>query len=353
MNSSAAIYLGNTVIRWSPLIITLGILTALAMTLALYKPNNRSTAAVWAFFPIEFILAVVLCRLFHWYFNMEQYAKTFGESTLKTLINAFTDYSSGSFCMPGMIIAAIPAAGITAATGLVSDRGRMLDYAAPGLCITAAFIRLSAFFNQSCRGKRPIEAKLLQRLPVSVAVTDSAGNSTYRLAVFLIEFILLAGGLVVLLRFFAKRRTLQMYEPCRSTGNVWKIFLVLFSAVEIVTDSLRTDSPLMHFTILTKLNAYSAFISFAQVCAVIFLICTFAYYCRCSAASLGFRWQHGVAIGLFAASLAGVGYFGEYSIQRYGSVVSGYIIMIISLVVICLLIYMLYRSCAPEEEYYD
>lgn len=351
--SEAAIYLGEVIIRWPSLVIALGCAAALTLMLALYSPRNRSTAAVWAFFPIAFVISLLICRLSHWYFNMEQYASGFGAGMAETMIKAMTDWSIGSYCLPGAVIGAIIAAGIVSRIGLVSDRGRLLDYAAPGMCIVIAFIRLSALFNTSCRGKRPIEAKLLQRLPFGIAVTDAAGNVTYRLAVFLLEFILMTAAFFVIYRFFMKRRNAEMYEPCKETGNVWKAFLVLYSAIEIVMDSLRTDSPLMHFTFLTRLNAYSAFISVAQVCAVVFLICVFIYYLRCSAGSLGFSWKHALAIAVFLAALAGVGYFGEYSIQRYGSVASGYIIMIVSLGVIAAEVFLLYRSCAAEDVFYE
>ena len=350
---TAAIYLGGVVIKWPSLIIALGLAAALTITLALYIPRNRSTAAVWAFFPIAFVISVLICRLSHWYFNMEQYSTGFGAGMLDTMINSLTDWSIGSYCLPGAVIGAVIAAGIVSRMGLVSDRGRMLDYAAPGMCIAIAFIRLSAHFNTSCRGKRPIEAKILQRLPFGIAVTDAAGNVTYRLAVFFIEFLLMTAAFFAVYRFFMKKRNSEMYEPCRSTGNTWKAFLVLYSAIEIVTDSLRTDSPLMHFSFLTSLNAYSAFISVAQVCSVVFLLWVFVYYLRCSASSLGFSWKHAAAIVIFVAALAGVGYFGEYSIQRYGSVTSGYIIMIVSLAVIAAEIFFLYRSCTAEEDEAD
>lgn len=350
---TAAVYLGKFIIRWPSLIISLGFAAALTFTLALYRPRNRSSSAVWAFFPIAFIISVLLCRLSHWYFNMEQYSAGVGAGMLETMKNSLTDWTIGSYCLPGIVIGAIIAAGIVSRIGLVSDSGRMLDYAAPGMCIVIAFIRLSALFNTSCRGKRPIESRFLQRLPFGIAVTDAAGNVTYRLAVFFIEFLLMAVAFFVIYRFFMKKRNSEMYEPCRGTGNVWKAFLVLYSAIEIVTDSLRTDSPLMHFSFLTSLNAYSAFISVAQVCAVAFLLFVFIYYLRCSAVSLGFNWKHALAILVFAAALAGVGYFGEYSIQRYGSVTSGYIIMTASLVIIAAEIFLLYRSCVAEEEYFE
>ena len=222
-----------------------------------------------------------------------------------------------------------------------------------GACLLVAFIRFSALFNGSCIGKRPVTIEVLQRLPFCIAVTDAAGNVSYRVAVFLLEAVLMVIAYFIVMAFCRSSRTVQMYYPCKSAGNVWRIFLVCYSCIEIITDSLRTDSPLMHFTFLTSLNAYSAFISFAQVTAVALLLYVFLYYLICSIVANGFSWKHLLAVVLFLASLIGVGYFGEYSIQRFGTIISGYVIMSLSLLVIAVTCALLYRSCAPEPDYYD
>ena len=86
---------------------------------------------------------------------------------------------------------------------------------------------------------------------------------------------------------------------------------------------------------------------------MVFLLYVFLYYLICSIRSAGFSWKHLVAIVLLILSLAGVGFFGEYSIQRYGREISGYLIMVLSLIIIGTMCGLLYRSCAPEPDYYD
>lgn len=350
---SVAVYLNSTVILWSSVMIFCGVLLFLTQTLALWKAKNPRSATLGCFFPLAIILSIALSRAFHWYFNMEQYSASFGAGTFASISTAFTRFDIGSFCMPGVIIGIMLAAGITSLLGFSSTAGRLLDFTAPGLCLLTVFIRLSALFNGSFIGKRPVEIWLLQRLPFCVQVSDAAGNTSYRLAIFFFEAILMFIVFLIIRSFFRKKRTTKMYAPCRSTGNVWRMFLVYYSCVEIIMDSLRTDSHLMHFTFLTSLNAYSAFISFTQVCAVAFLLYVFCYYFICSIASDRFRWKHLVSLVIFLASLAGVGYFGEYSIQRYGYELSGYIIMSISLFAIILNISALRVSCAPEPDYYE
>ncbi|MBQ6365248.1 MAG: hypothetical protein IJI61_02435 [Oscillospiraceae bacterium] len=354
MNSNAiAIYWGNIIITWSSVSIFFGVLAFLTMTLAFWRNRRKRSAALGCFFPLAIVLAFILSRLFHWYFNMEQYSASFGASAFSTISTAFTRLNIGSYCLPGVILGIWLAAGITSILGFVPSSGFLLDFAAPGTCLLVAFIRLSALFNGSCIGKRPVTIPILQRFPFCIAVTDSAGNVSYRMAVFFLEFVLMFLAFFLVLRFFYLNRTVRMYYPCKSSGNVWRNFLIYYSAIEIVMDSLRTDSPLMHFTFLTKLNAYSAFISFAQVTAMAFLLYVFLYYLICSIRSDGFSWKHLVCIVLLLLSLAGVGFFGEYSIQRYGREISGYIIMVLSLVVIGAMCGLLYRSCAPEPDYYD
>ena len=351
--NAVAVYFNSFIIHWSSVLIFFGVLAFITMTLALWKAKNPRSAALGCFFPLTIILSFLFSRLFHWYFNMEQYSSGFGSGILSGLISSLTRFDIGSYCLPGVILGVLLAAFIVHRLGFVSSTGRILDFAAPGICLFLVFARLSAFFNGSFIGKRPVTISVLQRFPFCVTITDAAGNLTYRPAVFMLEVVLMLLAFVIVLGFFLSSRTVKMNWPCKSTGNVWRMFLLAYSAIEIVTDSLRTDSPLMHFTFLTSLNAYSAFISFAQVTAVAFLLYVFLYYLVCSIRSGGFSWKHALAILLFILSLVGVGFFGEYSIQRYGTVLRGYVIMVISLMIIISVSVSLYRSCAPEPEYYD
>ena len=354
MNSnSIAVYWDNIVVYWSSATIFFGTLAFITMTLALWRTKKARSAALGLFFPLAIVFSFFFSRVFHWYFNMEQYSSSFGTGMFSSISTAFTRFNVGSYCLPGVILGIWLAAWIVSLLGFCSSAGRLLDFAAPGTCLLVAFIRLSAMFNGSCIGKRPVTIPILQRLPFCIAVTDPAGNVSYRIAIFLLEALLMYIAFFLVMLFFYNNRTVKMYYPCRSAGNVWRMFLIYYAMIEIVTDSLRTDSPLMHFTFLTSLNAYSAFISFAQVTAVAFLLYVFLYYLICSIRTNGFSWKHLPAIIFFVAALVGVGYFGEYSIQRYGYIASGYIIMSLSLIAIAVICRLLYNSCAPEPEFYD
>ena len=342
--SGIAVYFGALQIRWSSLHLFLGMIAAFSLTLALYRPKNRSTAAVWAFFPLACLYGFLLGRSLHYYFNAESY---------DSFASAMTDLSTGSYMLPAVLIGIGLAAVTVSALGLVSSGSRLLDFAAPGIYLFLAFVRLSALYNDSCRSKIIITAGLLQRLPFAVSATDNAGNVTWRLATFFIEFILLLIFTIVLLVFFFRDRTAPMKAPCSKNGNVFRLALVAYGALEIIMDSTRNDSPLMHFRLLSKLNQWSAFISFAQLFAAVSAICVIVFYSRMSIQANGFSWKHPVLWLAFLGSLFGIGYLGEYRVQRYGTqkYLECYGLMALSCILLFVSVCLMYRTCREQEEY--
>ena len=55
-------------------------------------------------------------------------------------------------------------------------------------------------------------------------------------------------------------------------------YVVYDGAVEIVVDSLRNDSPLMHFHLISVLNQYSSFVSLPQVFGAATALYVLVYY---------------------------------------------------------------------------
>ena len=90
-----AIYSGSTVLYWSSVIIVFGLLASLVLSLSLQRVNGGSSAAMLLFFPLAIILSVPICRVIHWYCHFEQYNGIWG---------ALTDYSTGSYCLPGALL---------------------------------------------------------------------------------------------------------------------------------------------------------------------------------------------------------------------------------------------------------
>ncbi len=335
-----ALVLGDKVIHWSAVIITVGALCCLTLTLALYRQRSENLRAVLVLFPLGAALSLFLARLIHWYFNTEIYG---------SFTAAFTDFDLGSFSIPGVILGVWLAAWIVYRLGLCPNSGMLLDCAAPGLALLIAFIRLSALFNNTCRSRILIENPIFQMLPVAVSNTDTAGNRVWRLATFFLAFLAMLGITVFLLRFYVKRSKRKMLEPCPRSGNVWRMFLLYYGAVEIVVDSLRNDSPLMHFHLISGLNKYSSFVSLAQVFAACTALYVLVFYSTRSIKAHGFSFWHALSWLGFVLSLVGIGYLGEYKVQRTAEYVKCYSIQIISCMLLVLIIRLVYESCAVKR----
>ena len=335
-----AVFTGNITIYWSAVVITLGIAAGLCLSLALYPMDHRHNTAVWVFFPSALALSVLLSRLIHWYSHIEQY---------ESLLVSLTDYSTGGYCIQGIILGVLFAALLVRALHLTPSVGELLDAVAPGLTLCLALIRLSSLFNTNCRGRIVIADSVYQRLPFAVSWTDAAGNIEFRLATFFLEFIAFLIITVILSGFFFRHRSEPLWEGARNEGNVWRLFLILVGVVEIIADSTRYDSALMHFFLIKRLNPYASFISIAQVFSAFCILFVFIRYMKISVRVNGWSWYHILAILVFIASLVGIGFFGEYRVQRTAQYVRCYIWQGSSLLVLALTVIGIYRTCVAKE----
>ena len=339
-----AVFTGNLTIYWSAIVICLGIAAGLCLTLALYPMDHRHNTAVWVFFPIAVVLSVLFSRTIHWYSHIEQY-----ESLLKSI----TDYSTGGYCIQGIILGVFLATAIVRLFHLAPTAGELLDAVAPGLALCLALIRLSSLFNLNCRGRIVILNSAYQRLPFAVSWTDAAGNVEFRLATFFLEFLALLVITVILCVFFFRHRSEPLWEGFPNQGNVMRMFLILVGIVEIIADSTRYDSALMHFFLIKKLNPYASFISIAQVFSAVMILLVFIRYMRCSVKANGWSWYHILAILVFIASLVGIGFFGEYRVQRTAQYVRCYIWQGSSLLVLAATVISIYATCVARDYDYD
>ena len=335
-----ALYLGERAVYWSSIVIALGVLCALSLTIALFRPRSESLRPVLTFFPLAVILGLFIARLMYWYFSVDIF-DSFGE--------AFSDFNLGSFCLPGVILGVWLAAWIVFRIGMVPNTGMLLDCAAPGMALLIAFVRLSALFNDTCRSRIEIVTPIFKTLPFAVSRTDAAGHETWHLATFFLAFLAMLLITLRLLRFYVKRGRRKMRAPCERSGNVWRMFLLWYGAVEIVVDSLRNDSPLMHFHLIVGLNKYSSFVSLAQVFAACTALYVLVYYSRCAIKSRGYSvWYLLSWIG-FVLSLVGIGFLGEYQVQRTGKYLLCYSAQILFCILTVIIIRMVYESCAEKR----
>ncbi len=329
--NDAMLVLGSLELYRSALVIALGAAACFALTAALY-PRGSFGGGLWLFACADVVLSVLLCRFLHYYCHSEQYASFW---------RAMTDYSVGGYVLVGAVPAALAAAWITKAAGLTQNPSRLLDCFAPGAVLAAAFIRLSALFNSTCRGKIAVKAPLLRRLPIASPVISSSGAEDWRFATFFVEFLLLGAVFVLVLRFFLRRRRQPMKAGQKKDGNVALFALTAASAVELVCDSTRYDSSFMHF---------NGFVSIAQMaCAVCILAALVIWSLRSVRANGRGAFHWAIWIGWFFA-LAGTGVC-EYLVQRHGDwYLSCYAAMAVTCYLMARLPYAMYRSvCAKKK----
>ena len=330
MNGAVLVFGGLTLYK-SALVIALGAAACFLLTAALY-PRGSVTAAPWLFACADIILSVLICRFLHYYCHSEQYASFF---------RAMTRYAAGGYVLIGAIPAALAAAWITKAAGLTQNPARVLDCFAPGAVLAAAFIRLSALFNSTCRGKIAVKAAWLRHLPLASPVISSSGAEDWRFATFFVEFLLLGGAFLLVLRFFFRRRRQPMKAGQKRDGNVALFALLVFSAVELLCDSTRYDSSFLPF---------NGFVSLTQiVCGVCILVPLVIWSVR-SVRANGRSLFHWAVWGGWFLALAGAG-VSEYLVQRHGDWYLGcYAAMALCGYVLARLPYEMYRSvCAKKK----
>ena len=329
--NDAMLMLGGIELYKSALVIALGAAACFVLTAALY-PRGNLGAAPWLFACADIVLTVLICRFLHYYCHSEQYASFW---------RAMTRYSVGGYVLVGAVPAALAAAWLTKAAGLTQNPARLLDCFAPGAVLAAAFIRLSALFNSTCRGKIAVKTAWLRHLPLASPVLSSSGAEDWRFATFFVEFLLLAAVFVIVLRFFFRRRRQAMKAGQKKDGNVALFALLLASAVELLCDSTRYDSSFMHF---------NGFVSISQMaCAVCILAVLVVWSVRSVRANGRGAFHWAVWVGWFFA-LAGTGVC-EYLVQRHGDwYLSCYLAMAVTCYFMARLPYAMYRSvCAKKK----
>ncbi len=323
-----AVYSGSTVLYWSAIVISVGLLAALFLSLSLQAANRGRLVAMLFFFPLALIFSVPLCRALHWYCHAEQYG---------SLVKAVTDYSSGSYVLSAALLGGWLAAWFGAKLD-DGDSAKLLDAAAPGAALTVAFVRLSSLFNTACRSKIAISSRALQHLPLASGVTNSAGAVEYRFATFFIHFLLMLLLCGWLLCFFYRRRAVPL-KAGRPEGDTIRMFLLFYSASELVLDSTRYDSSFLPF---------NGFISIVQIIAAVSILVLLIHYSRLSIRANGRRFWHWLLWLGWLLALAGVG-ITEYLVQRHGDwYLSCYGGMALCCLLLALIVYGLYRSCCGE-----
>lgn len=331
--SQIAVCVGNVVIYWSSIVIFLGATACFAYAYSLYTANGGKKGVMWAILPLTVVLGVLFSRLIHWYCHSEQYTG---------LLSAITDYSAGDYCLPGVFIGAVVAVLLVKALRLTDDAGFLFDSLAAAAPVGVAIIRLSALFNNSCRGKIIVETEAFQRLPFASPVSTANGAVEYRFATFFAEFLVMLVLFFLIGRLYRKRRDWPMKEGVRGSGHVALLFLAMYGATQVILDSTRYDSSFL---------PANGFVSLVQILGAAALIGVMVYYTVVSVKTNGFGKSHVILWVLFLAAAGGAGFM-EYLVQRYGNLyLPVYAGMTVLLIVMYQLVKAMYRSvCRSKEE---
>lgn len=336
-----AFSLGGTTIYWSSIIIALGLVAGILTSLSLSADDDHHPSAMLCFFPLAVIFSLLIGRLLHWYFCMQQYPGFF---------SAMTDYSSGGVVVSAVLAGAFLAAVLVCRMGLSQDKWMVLDTAAPGIVLSLAFVRLAHHFGTACRSKVTVSAKIFQRLPFAVASTDAAGNVSYSFAVYFMLFLLFLVAAAVIYRAYVLYVDRPMKRGVEDCGHIARLALVLCSVIEMVLDSTRNDPTSLNFTLLSFLNRYVGFISVVMLVCALSVLFVFIFYmkraeCRDSLLKT-------LLIAGYSLSLAGMGGC-EYLVQRF----TGMFRLYRSLQVVCgvlmvTVVYKAYKLCCKRDRAY-
>lgn len=287
-----AFILGEHYLYWSSIILTLASAAVICLFLSVYLGSSKNATAGFFTVPLSMVLSLAAARLLHWYCYEESYA---------SLLAAMTDFSSGGFALLGVIAGCVIAAVLTRLFQIHKNLPQMLDCMSLAGAAGIALGRLASFFNASDRGQL---IQSVRTMPWVYPVTNSvSGVTEYRLATFLLQAMVTGLIFLILLLFFASRKTRQRH------GDITLVFALLYGASEVILDSTRYDS--MYFR-------SNGFVSIVQVCGAVAIVLTVLLFSVRLVRNRGFRGWYLILWTLIAGLFGCAGYM-EYYVQRHGN----------------------------------
>ena len=338
---NVAVFIGNTQIRWSTLIVICAVFVWFSVSYSLYVSHGGKRYVMFVCLPYMVFFSLVFGRAVHWYSHSELYKGV--EDAFYSLWTG--NFSYGSYDMPGILAAALLTAFLCGRLIGSSGTRRLLDAFSPGLALGMGIIYLSDRFGNAARSKMVFSLSEQTLLPIFTAEEGNAG--AYRLAVY---FVLFAGLCIIFLltSVFYIRRNPEYLLKGSYKGSTFILFMLLLSALEVVCDSMRYDSSYFRS---------NGFVSIIQVCSALCFLAVVIFYSIRSVKGNGFKFYHPLIWAFFIAGFGGAIYM-EYLVQRHTDwYVKCYVIMSICCVVMALCGYILHltncvdiRKDIPQEK---
>ena len=287
--------IGNDIfVYWSPIIIALAAVAAIAFYIALYLNKDGNVSAMALSISLSVCIGIPLSRFLHWYHRTDTY---------ESLQKAMTDFSGGGFALYGVFVACLVAACLLRLLRISRNLPRMLDCMAIAGGIGVSIGRLSCLFNSANRGMiLPETVGFPFASPIANAVSGAPEN---RLATFLIQSEIV--GLIVLglVIYMILSRLRKKEIP---DGDLFLIFMMIYGASQIICDSPRYDSLFLRS---------NGFVSIVQILGMVILVLPIIFFSVRTVMRTGFK---GVYVAAWVGMLLLLGVTGvmEYAVQRRG-----------------------------------
>ncbi len=298
---------GDNFLYWKDILLILAAASFVFTFLALYWGHGGKFEAGIVTVCMALGLSMVLSRLVHWYSSPDSYPDLLSVA------------GSGGYQLIGCFLGCPMAVLLGKAMGLHDHTGKMLDHMCLAGSLAISLGRLASLFDGTCRGQILENTLLPWVYPVENVVS---GAVEYRFATFLVQSQIAGLLFFALLYAYVKR-------PEKSVdGETAEVFLLCYSASQIVLDSTRYDSAYFHF---------NGFVSIVQVACAVTLV---AIIVRASIGRIRRKQVRTVDFGIWAciAGLIGLAGYMEYYVQRHGNLaLYAYSVMSLSLLGIVLL----------------
>ena len=217
--SPIAFYIFGAPIYWYGIIISIGVMAGIYLAMRNAKFFGENPEDIVDFCLLAIPMAIVGARLYYVIFEWSQY-----KDNLIDIINL----RKGGLAIFGGVLAGI-LAGFIFTKWKKINFWNLADICAPSVILGQAIGRWGNFFNQEAYGYA-VKNPALQWFPAAVFIK---ADNQWHMATFFYEF------LWNLLVFFF----LMTYRKKRvKKGEVFLLYLILYSAGRIVIEGLRTDS---------------------------------------------------------------------------------------------------------------
>ncbi len=281
---------------WSQIILTLAVGVAISLFLCFYLKKSGNGIAAALMIPLSILVSLFLARLTHWYCRADSY---------DSFRAAMTDFSTGGYTLMGVFGGCLLVACVLRLLQICRNLMEMLDCMSLAAAGGIAVGRLASLYNTSDRG---VLMEGFTELPIAYPVSNAVtGVEEYRLATFMLQSIVAAVIFLVLTTYWFIGTRRKARRKLRD-GDTCLLFLLCYSASQVVLDSTRYDSLFMRS---------NGFVSLVQIlCAVGLVVPIVIFSIRAVQAK---KW-HPWFIAIWVALLACIGCAGymEYHVQRHG-----------------------------------